>query len=817
MTFVCFTALSWDYADEALYYIISSSPPQIWDMDPNDPQHVTMVHQAKTGENPHNMVVVPHLHEGFWISGGSDLEYAELGSRFDVEIKTVNLQYPLKNPSKLVHDVKYDLLFAVVEGLTDGGHTDLYSIYYNGTMSDYMFSDRHIEDIVIYNEYAVLVHRQGNAYILKTSDLGLTLPLYNSVEQGQITGVENITAIKILDLEALQPPEPRQCDQTSYGGCDHICVPDYTSGTPTCECYVGYQKAQDGTCKTQPVSDNFILVTDYTYNQIFQVSLGATTQAVAVPVPDLGRPDGVLWDHTRGLVLWSTDRSRSVYSANLDGSDQRVFAELTELIAKPDRIAIEPTTGNVYFTAVSDFSSELQDSMIGVFNGNGSNAVVVWEGHQPRDIVLDSSEGVMFWTDFGSSAPGIYKANMDGGNHKEIIHNDIVWPNGLAIDHQAQRIYWTDGFLDRIYSTNYEGEDRTLVRQLPRQSHLMDIELVDDYLYFTDIYKRQVQRMRKSGEGALESVGPMEMGNLQSMYIFRSTATLPKSSACAEDNGGCSDFCFPAPGGQRTCGCNWYTSLLADGKTCENVPRCPVKIPNGVIVEDSSCVRAPGHACAFNCSASYTARADVGLITCTENVDEDGKLMWDVQDPCEEIQCPYFIDNGQVNSTCSMRPGALCTFDCNAGFQPAMGARHVMCLREGTWNATSRNQPLCIEIVRSEQLIADGSKKAAIGVGVGVGIAVLIVIIIVVLFLLYRLGKLSVPFRKKDASNGSSFENPRYRENNVDLQPVGTPEAGNGFGYSNLAEDKADLTQESWRRTQQAAPGNTYDNNVPKR
>ncbi|WAR13422.1 hypothetical protein MAR_027602 [Mya arenaria] len=55
------TALSWDYADEALYYIISSSPPQIWDMDPNDPQHVTMVHQAKTGENPHNMVVVPHL------------------------------------------------------------------------------------------------------------------------------------------------------------------------------------------------------------------------------------------------------------------------------------------------------------------------------------------------------------------------------------------------------------------------------------------------------------------------------------------------------------------------------------------------------------------------------------------------------------------------------------------------------------------------------------------------------------------------------------------------------------------------------------
>ena len=41
----------------------------------------------------------------------------------------------------------------------------------------------------------------------------------------------------------------------------------------------------------------------------------------------------------------------------------------------------------------------------------------------------------MFWTDFGSAFPGIYKANMDGSDRKEIVRTDTVWPNGLAIDH----------------------------------------------------------------------------------------------------------------------------------------------------------------------------------------------------------------------------------------------------------------------------------------------------------------------------------------------------------------------------------------------
>jgi hypothetical protein len=39
----------------------------------------------------------------------------------------------------------------------------------------------------------------------------------------------------------------------------------------------------------------------------------------------------------------------------------------------------------------------------------------------------------MFWTDHGYDTPYVARANMDGTDAKNIT-NDLVWPNGLAVD-----------------------------------------------------------------------------------------------------------------------------------------------------------------------------------------------------------------------------------------------------------------------------------------------------------------------------------------------------------------------------------------------
>lgn len=39
---------------------------------------------------------------------------------------------------------------------------------------------------------------------------------------------------------------------------------------------------------------------------------------------------------------------------------------------------------------------------------------------------------------------------MDGTQAKKIITEDLVWPNALAIDYFAERLYWADAFRDVI-------------------------------------------------------------------------------------------------------------------------------------------------------------------------------------------------------------------------------------------------------------------------------------------------------------------------------------------------------------------------------
>ena len=65
----------------------------------------------------------------------------------------------------------------------------------------------------------------------------------------------------------------------------------------------------------------------------------------------------------------------------------------------------------------------------------------------------------MYWTDWGTTAK-IERASMDGQN-RMVLHNALlVWPNGITIDYAAQRLYWTDAFLDRIEYSGVDGTGR---------------------------------------------------------------------------------------------------------------------------------------------------------------------------------------------------------------------------------------------------------------------------------------------------------------------------------------------------------------------
>jgi len=49
---------------------------------------------------------------------------------------------------------------------------------------------------------------------------------------------------------------------------------------------------------------------------------------------------------------------------------------------------------------------------------------------------------------------------MDGTRRSLVISDDVMWPNGVAIDYRRERLYWTDGGLHRIETSRLDGSHR---------------------------------------------------------------------------------------------------------------------------------------------------------------------------------------------------------------------------------------------------------------------------------------------------------------------------------------------------------------------
>lgn len=157
----------------------------------------------------------------------------------------------------------------------------------------------------------------------------------------------------------------------------------------------------------------------------------------------------------------------------------------------------------------------------------------------------------MFWSDWGTKKPKIERAAMDGSMRKQIITQNIIWPNGLAIDHTQNRIYWADGGLKLIEYANFDGSGRkTLIgTDLP---HPFGLELFGNYIYWTDWEELTIQSANKNTGEERTELGSNYTG-LMDVRVFHRNRQFVKSP-CGTNNGGCSHLCLIKPKGY-SCAC----------------------------------------------------------------------------------------------------------------------------------------------------------------------------------------------------------------------------------------------------------------------
>ncbi|XP_022326935.2 low-density lipoprotein receptor-related protein 4-like isoform X2 [Crassostrea virginica] len=349
-----------------------------------------------------------------------------------------------------------------------------------------------------------------------------------------LSGLMDIHAVQ-LDSGGLEKMD--KCHENN-GGCSHLCLPNPTGYS--CVCPTGLRLKEDGKqCNTVP--EKFLLFASR--GSVRRISMDTNdTVDVFLPLKDLHNVIALDYDNV-GKKIYYTDVHQDVIKrANFDGSRSEVI--VSSNLETTDGLAVDWIGRNLYWTDTGRDRIE-----VARLDGRYRKTLISERLDEPRAITLYPDKGWMFWTDWGNK-PKIERSYMDGTNRKVIVNTDLGFPNGLSIDYEMQRLYWVDAKLDKIETSDFNGDNRAvLIRDI---IHPFGLAVYEEHIYWTDWQTERIE-MASKRTGKDRAVIQQNLEGLMDIEFVAPNRQGGKNK-CLIKNGGCSHLCLARPGDYR-CAC----------------------------------------------------------------------------------------------------------------------------------------------------------------------------------------------------------------------------------------------------------------------
>ncbi|CAL8343601.1 unnamed protein product, partial [Boreogadus saida] len=346
------------------------------------------------------------------------------------------------------------------------------------------------------------------------------------------------------------------------GGCEQICVLSHRSDNGglgyRCKCRMGFDLHTDG--KRCVGVRQFLLFSSQLSVRGIPFNL-STQEDIILPIT--GPPSyfvGVDYSSADDAIFFSDTSKDIIYKQNVDGTGREILT--ANRVEGVEDLAYDWISKNLYWT-------DPRYRSISVMRlADKSRRAIVRNLNNPRSIVVQPVLGYIFWTDWYRPAK-IMRAWCDGSHALSIVNTTLGWPNGLAIDWSANRLYWVDAFFDKIEHSGFDGRSRQSLGRVTQMSHPFGLTIFEDYAYFTDWRLGGIVRVRKSDGGELVVIR-RGISHIMHVKSFNSL-TQTGSNLCGRatnPNGDCSHFCFPAPDSGRVCGCPYGMRLAPNQQAC---------------------------------------------------------------------------------------------------------------------------------------------------------------------------------------------------------------------------------------------------------
>uniref|UniRef100_A0A8C5HU04 EGF-like domain-containing protein n=1 Tax=Gouania willdenowi TaxID=441366 RepID=A0A8C5HU04_GOUWI len=431
----------------------------------------------------------------------------------------------------------------------------------------------------------------------------------------------------------------------SNGGCQQLCF-HLGSGRRTCSCAHG-RLADDGfACKRYK---GYLLYSERTILKSIHLSdendLNSPVQpfenpllfknAIALAVDYNQKTTGA------NRIFFSDVHFGNIQVINDDWTERVVIAEN---VGSVDGLAYHRAWDTLYWTSSTTSTITRQTVDQKRSDAFAKQAVVTLsEEDHPHMLALDECQNLMFWTNWNEQRPSIMRSTLAGKNLRIIISADILTPNGLTIDHKAEKLFFSDGSLGKIERCDYDGSGRHVIIK-SGSGNFYGLAIYADFIYWSDWTRRAVLRANKftgADTKVLRSDIPHQPMGIIAVAKDTNNCEL---SPCHHMNGGCGDLCLLTQDGRVNCTCRGERVLLDDNRcnsscnihsefecgngecidyqlTCDGVAHCKDKSDEKMQYCDNRSCRKGFKPC-YNQRCVANARFCDGVDDCGDNSDE---------------------------------------------------------------------------------------------------------------------------------------------------------------------------------------------------
>ena len=361
------------------------------------------------------------------------------------------------------------------------------------------------------------------------------------------------------------------CSQ--WGTCSQLCR-QVSRVRHKCYCQPGYQLQPDKfTCKSMDPVPPAIVFSNRHELRMIDIRRGVVHPLIS------SLKDTIVVDFfhqpNETLIYWTDWADDSIYSASLssDASMSNIKVVVHSSLTSAEGLAVDWIGGNLYW-----IQSNLDQIEVSKLNGSFRQTLIAGRMERPRALALEPREAMLFWTDWDPAGnPRIERCSMDGNeSNRQVIYNVSnyggAWPNGLTVDYQARRIYWTDARSDSIHTAKYDGSDpREVLRGHQYLSHPFSLAVFESNIYWTDWRSSSVIQANKWNGSDIKIIERTISKPFGLRVVHPSVQ--PRASMkhpCSRSNGGCSHLCLLGYNNSRTCGCPHVMSLGDDKVSCKS-------------------------------------------------------------------------------------------------------------------------------------------------------------------------------------------------------------------------------------------------------